>query len=131
MLELIKTRLTVIKANKSYVDGKCEDADDARQVADWSAAILHCINAIQVGYNSLYWFAYKYDSGDPDYLLWYFLNNFTIAEAEVTWKDIVSAWIDADITGRLWTVATIDELRKEVWNEPFEGLLIKAGAKPA
>jgi len=73
-----------------------------------------------------YWPAHDVDFNVP-----YFFKYYTPeSQAEITWKTIVSAWIDADLTGRLWTIATIDELRKEVWNEPFEGLWIKAGKKP-
>lgn len=68
---------------------------------------------------------------DIDYNVPYFFKYYTsTGDVEITWKNIVSAWIDADLTGRLWTVATLDELRKEAWDQPFEGIYIKAGTKP-
>ena len=40
-------------------------------------------------------------------------------EYELTAGKIMAAWIDADKDGRLMTVLTLDELRREAWNEPF------------
>ena len=113
----IKTRLTVIKNNKAYVDGKLADAATARAASDWSGAIGHLINAQSVAYNSLYWFAYRYAAPAPEYMLWYFLNNFTIEEYDLTAAGIRSAWLAEDIKGRQLTVYVLDEIRKEVWQE--------------
>ncbi len=57
------------------------------------------------------------------YPLPHFLRNYTVEEAgeeyELTAAKIMSAWIDADNQTRLMTVLTIDELRREVWDQEF------------
>lgn len=65
---------------------------------------------------------------DIDYNVPYFFKYFTSSgEAEITWEDIVGAWISASMMGRIATVATFDELRREVWNQPFESIKIAPG----
>ncbi|GAG28272.1 unnamed protein product, partial [marine sediment metagenome] len=52
----------------------------------------------------------------------YFLWHYTIEEAEsepLTWETIIAAWIDATADGRLMTILTLDELRREAWNKEF------------
>ncbi|KKN16539.1 hypothetical protein LCGC14_0974900 [marine sediment metagenome] len=119
VLANIKTRLTVIHANHDYVDGKLEDSGDAAQIGNWLSAINHLINAVSVAYNSLDSFAYRYAAPEPEYMLWYYLKNFTIDVAELTAGMILTAWVEADKETRMFTVLTLDELRREAWNEPF------------
>lgn len=65
---------------------------------------------------------------DIDYNVPYFFKYFTsFGETEITWESIVTAWIDASLMGRIATVATFDELRREIWNEPFESIKIAPG----
>lgn len=45
---------------------------------------------------------------------------------ELTWETIVTAWANASKTGRLYTVLTIDEMRKTVWNEEFTSFTLQA-----
>ena len=47
--------------------------------------------------------------------------------AEITWKSIVEAWAKDDFEGMKWTIATIDHMRKLMWDEPFD---IVWAAKP-
>ncbi|KKM96565.1 hypothetical protein LCGC14_1176850 [marine sediment metagenome] len=44
---------------------------------------------------------------------------------ELTAAKIREAWLDEDIMGRMITVLTLDELRKEVWQEEFYSFKIK------
>ncbi len=48
-------------------------------------------------------------------------------EATIDWEAIVAAWADADRLGRLWTILSIDFMRKEVWNEPVTFFAMRAG----
>ncbi|KKN26669.1 hypothetical protein LCGC14_0872360 [marine sediment metagenome] len=64
------------------------------------------------------------DSGnDPEYMIPYFLDHYTISEDmvefDLTWEKINAAWIDAPKQGRLMTVLTFDELRRSIWGEEF------------
>lgn len=49
----------------------------------------------------------------PEYLTYY------TGSTELSYEDILSAWIAAPKLGRLMTVLTIDELRREVWDQEF------------
>lgn len=48
-------------------------------------------------------------------------------EYELTWEKIIEAWTKADDLGRLWTVLSIDFMRKESWNEPVTSFMMKSG----
>jgi len=51
---------------------------------------------------------------------WYLRNCITMPE--LTWKDIVEAWIKDDFAGRAPTIAVIDRMRQILWDEPFSVL---------
>jgi len=68
---------------------------------------------------------------DPEYAVPYFLSEYTTAETaeeyELSWEKIVAAWADADTVGRLWTILSIDFMRKEVWDEPVTTFMMRSG----
>lgn len=100
----------------------------AKQALEYVADIFDAIHPF------IFWSGAYYAAYNPHFCVPYYLKHFTTEpngdEFELTWQKIVAAWIDADIVGRVWTVATLDELRKEAWDQPFEGFGIKAGALP-
>ncbi len=57
-----------------------------------------------------------FDELDPKYDTPYFLRHYSLT----TWKTIVEAWVKNDFEGRAWTIATIDQMRKILWDEPFD-----------
>jgi len=64
----------------------------------------------------------------PSYAVPYFLKHYAGGvEYELTWEKIVAAWADADITGRIFTVASIDFMRQEIWNEPVTSFALAPG----
>lgn len=70
----------------------------------------------------------SYPEHDLDYNVPYFFKYYTLTgEFELTWDKIVAAWVDASLMGRIATVATFDELRREIWNQPFESIKITPG----
>jgi len=69
---------------------------------------------------------------DPNTIVPYFLDNYTVETAdgdpyELSWEKIVAAWADANTTGRLFTILSIDAMRKEIWNEPVTSFALAAG----
>ena len=48
-------------------------------------------------------------------------------EYDLTWEKIVTAWSQADMTGRLWTILAIDFMRKEIWDQPVTTFAMKKG----
>jgi len=48
---------------------------------------------------------------------------------ELTSAAIRAAWIDGDITERMSTVLTLDEMRREVWQEEFYSFRIKPAGR--
>ena len=98
---------------------------------DWASAFSFCSYALNAINQSLDYLI-SWSSSSPDiFVLTYFLTNYTIAEApeiDLTWEAIVAAWSEADRLGRLWTVLSIDSMRKEVWNEPVTSFMLKSGA---
>lgn len=59
---------------------------------------------------------------DPPYPMIYYLKNFTSDPGEggdLTWEDIVNAWIVAPLEGQQWSVGMVDYMRKTIWNKPF------------
>ena len=48
-------------------------------------------------------------------------------EFTLTWEKIVAAWADAGPLGKLWTVLSIDDMRKKVWNESVSYFALSAG----
>jgi len=39
---------------------------------------------------------------------------------ETTWESICEAWIKNNFEGRKWTIAFIDQMRKIIWDEPYD-----------
>jgi len=122
--------LTQIRINHEQAQEFCEDILDDRDAlylyfpyitnayiqgafGQCANAMLHTVWALRAV------FAYTY-LDDVDSIIHYFLDQYTAAGgAELTWKSIIAAWIDANDVGRLWTILTIDELRKDVWDMPY------------
>jgi len=100
---------------------------------EWAEAFYDCWNAFVDVTWTLSYLTGKISGYSSDYGILYFLNEFTIAEAEapeefeLTWEKIVTAWTNADKLGRLWTILSIDFMRKEVWNEPVTSFQMASG----
>jgi len=45
----------------------------------------------------------------------------------LTWEKIVAAWANADVTGRLFTILSIDAMRTEIWDEPVSFFNMRKG----
>ncbi len=88
-------------------------------------AFLHLSYAVR-------WMLNTESGYDPPQQIPYFLENYTIATAAepdpMTWEDIVAAWSEAPVSGRLFTVLSIDAMRKEIWNEPVSSFDLQKGA---
>lgn len=54
-------------------------------------------------------------------------DNAEMPEVEITWQAICEAWVKDDFAGKEWTVACIDQMRKLMWDKPFD---IKWAASP-
>ncbi len=65
------------------------------------------------------WFVYGQTSSF-NYSYWRSLHLELVNVAgDVTWQQIVEAWVKDDFEGRAMTIATIDRMRQILWDEPF------------
>jgi hypothetical protein len=85
---------------------------------DWAGAfgfVWQALNSVRDALSSIYYVK----SGAPlQFALTYFLETYTIESAvefNLTWDKITAAWIDAPKDGRLMTILTLDELRRDRW----------------
>jgi len=62
---------------------------------------------------------------EPHFEILYYMVHHT--GGAVNWKSICEAWVKNDFEGKEWTIACIDQMRKLMWNKPFD---IKWAAKP-
>jgi len=89
-------------------------------------------NALQHAHTALYNLigivqATVYDSGEGStpYMLHEFLSTYTGGgETDLSWQDIVNAWLTASEHGSMWTIGMIDYMRKRIWDKPFSFPLI-------
>ncbi len=88
-------------------------------------AIGHLIESVFYLLDGLSDFFYIAGIGGPSVSLASFIQ-WPIFGCGFGWEAIVAAWIDADKSGRLQTVLTLDELRREAWDEEFISYRIKA-----
>ncbi len=67
----------------------------------------------------------------PDTMLPYFLQEYTtdpdLVGGALDWTDIVAAWAEAPVTGRLFTILSIDSMRKQIWDEPVSSFDLAKG----
>jgi len=62
------------------------------------------------------------------YNLPYFLEQYTGGNGDpISWEDIVAAWAEAPLEGRMFTVLSIDTMRKQIWNEPVSSFELAGG----
>lgn len=90
---------------------------------DWSpttdAQIAHTFGHVRDVLNHLidaFYSLLKQDIGV--YPRWYALIGYLdLFTEELTWKSIVTAWGDIEKPAMMWTVDTIDQMRKTIWHE--------------
>lgn len=103
----------------------CKNAIDDTNA---QAAVGYILNTLDI----LQWcmrYLGRYDSNYlPVYAFPYYLEHHCGGEPpeeyELTADKIIAAWIAAKKSVRLFTVLTLDELRREVWNERVEHFTI-------
>ena len=95
------------------------ELDDHSAIGDLLSAVVYLKTAIQtlMGYDYQF---YRRDMITDSFL-------FASCAPNLNWQSIVGAWEDADMLGRLWTILSIDFMRKEVWLEPVTSFAMRSG----
>lgn len=98
--------------------------------SEWQEAFGHCREAFNKCQSAFNYMIGYIIGGERNYAILHWLDKFTIAEAEefvLSWDDIIAAWAESPLEGRMFTVLSIDTMRKQIWDEPISSFELAGG----